>query len=110
MPDRNRLGRATGQDSQDSRRPVDMQQSLTWCLRRSSLRWLAACGVTAALALPSIPAAAQVGDATSSGASTPANCTIQLSVANPNLGDQEIPHTLIMSGTAVDTTAASGAG
>ena len=87
-----------------------MQQSLTRRLRRSSLRWVAAFGVTAALALPPIPAAAQVGDVTSSGASTPANCTIQLSVGNPNPGDQEIPHTLIMSGTAVDTTAASGAG
>ena len=87
-----------------------MQQSLTRRLRRSSLRWVAAFGVTAALALPPIPAAAQLGDVTSSGASTPANCTIQLSVANPNPGDQEIPHTLIMSGTAVDTTAASGAG
>jgi plastocyanin len=87
-----------------------MQQSLMRRLRRSSLRWVAACGVTAALALPSIPAAAQPGDLTRSGASTPANCTIQLSVANPNPGDQEIPHALIMSGTAVDTTAASSAG
>jgi plastocyanin len=43
-------------------------------------------------------------------AATPANCVIQLSVANPNPGNQEIPRSLIMSGTALDGTATSGTG
>jgi plastocyanin len=39
-----------------------------------------------------------------------ANCAIHLSVANPSPGDQEIPRSLVMSGTALDGTATSGSG
>jgi hypothetical protein len=35
---------------------------------------------------------------------------IHLSVANPNPGDQEIPRSLVMTGTALDSTAPTGAG
>jgi plastocyanin len=87
-----------------------MQLSQTRRQRNSSLRWVAACGLAGALAVPALPAAAQPDLVTSSSASTPANCDIQLAVANPTPGDQDIPRTLAMSGTAVDTTAASGVG
>src|SRR5712692_4627970 len=43
-------------------------------------------------------------------ATTAANCAIHLSVANPNPGDQEIPRSLVMTGTALDGTATSGTG
>jgi plastocyanin len=77
-------------------------------LVRRGLRWVPALGMAAALALPSFPAAAQPPP--SSAASTPADCSIRLSVANPGPGDQEIPRTLTMSGTAMDGTATSGTG
>jgi hypothetical protein len=35
---------------------------------------------------------------------------IQLSVANPSPGDQQVPRSLIMSGTAMDDTSTSGTG
>ena len=87
-----------------------MQLSQTRRQRNSSLRWVASCGLAGALAVPALPAAAQPDLVTSSTASTPANCDIQLAVANPSPGDQDIPRTLAMSGTAHDTTAASGVG
>jgi plastocyanin len=77
---------------------------------RSGVRWAAALGLAAALALPSLPAAAQPGLTSGATTATPTDCAIQLSVANPNPGDQEIPHSLVMTGTALDSTAPSGAG
>jgi len=61
---------------------------------RSSVRWAAALGLAAALALPSLPAVAQPGLTSGATAATPTDCAIQLSVANPNPGDQEIPHSV----------------
>src|SRR5690242_1963105 len=72
--------------------------------RKACLRGVVGCGLVAAFALPAGPSAAQPG------ASTAPNCVIQLSVANPTPGDQEIPRSLEMSGTAVDGTAPSGNG
>jgi plastocyanin len=79
-------------------------------LNHSALRWAASIGLASALALPGLPVAAQPEVSSSPIAATPANCAIQLSVANPNPGDQDIPRSLIMSGTALDSTAASGTG
>ena len=60
--------------------------------------------------MSAISAAAQVEVPSGSVAATPANCVIQLSVGNPNPGNQEIPRSLVMSGTAFDSTATSGTG
>jgi hypothetical protein len=73
-----------------------------------ALRWAAGLGLAATLALPAFPAAAQ--PETGSGAATPSNCAIQFSVANPSPGNQEIPLSLTMSGTAMDATAKDGTG
>src|SRR5690349_10555349 len=72
--------------------------------RRTCLRAAMSCGLVAALASSASPTVAQPG------ASTAPNCIIQLSVANPTPGDQEIPRSLAMSGTAVDNMAHSGSG
>jgi plastocyanin len=80
---------------------------MTWSharFARQSLRAATVCGLVAVLAGTAVPSAAQ------SGASTPPNCVIQLSVANPTPGDQEVPHALQMSGTALDDTASFGSG
>jgi hypothetical protein len=66
--------------------------------RRSSFRWAASLGLAATLTLPALPAAAQPEVGTTPIAATPANCVIQLSVGNPNPGDQEIPRSLVMNG------------
>src|SRR5215469_5008340 len=73
-------------------------------LKTAGLRAVVACGLVGVLAVQAGPSAAQTG------ASTPPNCQIQLSVANPTPGDLEVPRSLQMSGTAVDDTAASGTG
>jgi hypothetical protein len=78
--------------------------------RRSSFRWAASLGLAATLTLPALPAAAQPAVGTTPLAATAANCVIQLSVANPNPGDQEIPRSLVMNGTALDATATAGSG
>lgn len=72
--------------------------------KKAGLRAALVSGLVAVLAMPAAPSAAQPS------ASTPPNCVIQLSVSNPVPGDQEIPRTLQMSGTAVDDTATSGNG
>jgi hypothetical protein len=77
---------------------------------RSGIRWAAALGLAAGLALPSFPTAAQPGLTSGATGATPADCVIHLSVANPNPGDQEIPRSLVMTGTALDSTAPTGAG
>src|SRR5258708_3986143 len=77
---------------------------------RTRVRWAATLGLAAALALPSFPAAAQPELQTGPIASTPAACAIQLAVANPNPGEQEVPRALTMSGTALDSTATAGPG
>jgi hypothetical protein len=65
-----------------------MQASHARIAKRSGLRVAASLGVAAALALPTLSATAQ-GEAQSGPiAATPANCVIQLSVANPNPGNQ----------------------
>jgi plastocyanin len=78
--------------------------------KHAGLRWAASVGLAAALTLPALSATAQGEVQTSPIAATPANCAIQLSVANPNPGNQEIPRSLVMSGTARDGTATSGTG
>jgi plastocyanin len=87
-----------------------MQSSFARFARSSRLRWSAAVGVAAALAVQALPATAQPEVQTGAIAATPPNCVIQMSVANPNPGDQEIPRSLVMSGTAHDGTAPSGTG
>jgi plastocyanin len=77
--------------------------------KQACVRAVLVCGLAAAMALPAVPTAAQPG-AQPSTASTAANCLIQLQVANPIPGDQEVPRTLAMSGTAVDDRASSGSG
>jgi plastocyanin len=91
-------------------RPVNMQPSYDRFPNGSSLRWAASFGLALALALQTAPVAAQQLVQTSPIAATPADCAIQLSVANPNAGDQEIPRSLVMSGTALDGTTTSGTG
>jgi plastocyanin len=78
---------------------------------RSGLRWAAGVALMVTIAEAGLPAAAQPGVVQSSPiAATAANCAIQLSVANPNPGNQEIPRSLVMSGSALDSTATSGTG
>ena len=77
---------------------------------RRGLRWATGVFLAVALTWPALPAAAQPELTSGPIAATPANCAIQFSVANPNPGNQEIPRTLIMSGTALDATATSGTG
>jgi plastocyanin len=80
----------------------------TQALVRSGLRCATVVGLIVAMALPSVPATAQPPSVPA--ASTQADCAIQLSVANPTPGDQEVPRSLEMSGTAMDATATSGTG
>lgn len=87
-----------------------MKPSFARFARRSGLRPIAAFGAAAALALQALPATAQPEIGTGATAATAPNCVIQLSVANPNPGNQEIPRSLVMSGTAHDGTAPSGTG
>jgi plastocyanin len=101
---------APGRINKDSGRLVIMAMSHAGFAKRSRVQWAAALGLAATLALPVVPAAAQPELQTGPVASTGADCAIQLSVANPNPGDQEIPHSLAMSGTALDSTATSGVG
>jgi plastocyanin len=79
-------------------------------LPNSRLNWAASFGLAVALAIPASTATAQGQEQTSPLAATQANCAIQLSVANPTPGDQEVPHSLMMSGSALDRTAPSGTG
>jgi hypothetical protein len=78
--------------------------------KHSGLRWAGGVCLAVALTLPALPAAAQPELTSGPIAATPANCAIHFSVANPNPGNQEIPRTLVMSGTALDATATSGTG
>jgi hypothetical protein len=87
-----------------------MQPSYDRFPNGSSLRWAASFGLALALALQTAPVAAQQLVQTSPIAATPADCAIQLSVAKPSAGDQEIPRSLVMSGTALDGTTTSGTG
>ena len=87
-----------------------MQRSHVKFAQRRPWRWAAGLGLAVLLTLPALPAAAQTEITSGSTAATPSNCAIQFSVANPGPGDQEIPLSLVMSGSARDTTAASGSG
>ena len=87
-----------------------MKSSQDRCWKQSGLRWAATVGLAVALTLPAQHAAAQPEVDTGPTAATPANCSIQFSVANPNPGNQEIPRSLMMSGTALDAAATSGTG
>jgi hypothetical protein len=78
--------------------------------KHTGLRWAAGVGLAVALTLPALPAAAQPEVDSGPIAATPANCAIHLSVANPSPGNQEVPRTLVMSGTALDATAKDGTG
>jgi hypothetical protein len=87
-----------------------MERSHVIFAQRRFLRWAGAIGLAASLALPIFPAAAQPETASGTNGATASNCAIQLSVANPSPGNQEIPFKLGMSGTAMDETAKAGAG
>jgi plastocyanin len=78
--------------------------------RDAGLRWAAAVGLTAALVLQAVPATAQPGIQSGPVAATQPDCTIQLAIGNPSPGEQQVPHTIVMNGTAMDETAASGTG
>jgi hypothetical protein len=87
-----------------------MNRSYDRIRKKRGLRWGACVGLAMLLTLPALPAAAQPEVSSGPIASTPANCAIHLSVANPSPGDQEVPHSLVMSGSALDFTATSGTG
>jgi hypothetical protein len=80
------------------------------------LRWAAGAGLAAALMLPAWPVAAQPTQplqpivTSGSAAMTEPDCSIQLSLANPSPGDQNVPHVLQISGTAFDRGATTGTG
>ena len=77
--------------------------------REAALRWAAAVGLTAALVLQAVPATAQPGIQSGPAATQP-DCTIQLAIGNPSPGEQQVPHSIVLNGTAMDETAASGTG
>jgi plastocyanin len=79
-------------------------------LRDAGLRWAAAAGLTAALVLQAVPATAQPGIQSGPVAATQTDCTIQLAVGNPSPGEQQVPHSIVLNGTAMDETATSGTG
>jgi plastocyanin len=88
-----------------------MHLSLAHCANRQHGRWwLVGLSLTAILALPVLPVTAQPEIQSGPIASTPADCTIHLSVSNPTPGDQEVPRSLVLSGNAIDATASSGTG
>jgi hypothetical protein len=87
-----------------------MERSHVRFAERRCLRWAAGLGLAVSLALPTLPVAAQPEVTSGTNGSTASNCAIQLSVANPSPGNQEIPFNLIMSGSAMDQTAKTGTG
>jgi plastocyanin len=87
-----------------------MQWSQVRFTKQYAARSAAAVALALGMGLPSVPAAAQPLTQTSPVAATPADCVIQLSVANPSPGGQEIPRSVEISGIANDEAATVGNG